>query len=145
MMNFYGGWWGKGRTTFKTQHHSSLHCHFKSQIKVEWGMQPFWTPPSISFWNQEGTPRHDNSFSPHRKLTGKCCPVCFPETDTFTADLMRIPADDLFTKQYLTNYQLAKKEKDYWSFTKCSVCRFIFLVLAKVFRDDPSGFATAAD
>lgn len=36
---------------------------------------------------------------------------CFPHTDTFAADLMRMPADDLFTKQYLDYLPAGKKQK----------------------------------
>lgn len=107
MMNFYGGWWRKGRTTFKWNptSFSSTVSFQKPDKSQKWRLgkecttKPLWKPPSISFWSGKVTPRHHNSSSPDSKLTGKCFLICFPQTDTFAADLMRIPADDLFTEQ----------------------------------------------
>lgn len=106
MMNFYGEVEEEGKNHIQAKPYIILtHSVIsKSQIK------PNEAGESVQrSCSENRSPFHSGAGKLHpditkllspRKLTGKVL-SCFPHTDTFAADLMRMPADDLFTKQYL--------------------------------------------
>ena len=153
MMHFYGGWCSKGRTTFKWNPTSfsstvSFQKPDKSQMRKQ-GKRVYsvalWKPPSISHCSREVTPRHPNSFSPHRKLTGKCFLFVFLKLIHLRLTWGGFLQTIYFQNDIWTNYQWPKRKGTPGSLWKALCEASYFWSCQKCWGKIIAGFAAAAD